>query len=138
MIKGFTCGTFDLLHAGHIAMLREARGACDYLIVGIQTDPSKDRPEKNKPIQSIVERQMAVESCKWVDETIVYETERDLLDLLSILPIAIRIVGEDHKDAKSYNTKNRIRICKNRGITIYYNEREHRFSTTELRKRIKK
>ena len=138
MKVGFTAGAFDLFHAGHVAMMQEAKTVCDYLIVGIQTDPTIDRPNKNKPVQSIVERQIQVKACKYVDETIVYRTEADLLDLLSILPIDIRIKGEDHKDNPVTNTKERTAICKIRGIKVYYTERKHRFSTTELRKRIKK
>ena len=86
---GFTCSTFDLLHAGHIVMLEESKKHCDYLIVGLQTDPSIDRPKKNKPIQSIVERYLQLKAVKYIDEIIVYATEKDLLDLLLILPIKI-------------------------------------------------
>ena len=135
MKTGFVAGSFDLFHAGHIAMLSEARSVCDYLIVGIQTNPAIDRPEKNKPIQSIVERQIQVRGCRYVNETIVYETEQDLLDLLTILKIDIRIVGPDH--ANKPKPSPRDEICNRRGIEIYYNKRDHRFSTTELRERIK-
>jgi len=148
---GFTCGTFDLMHAGHVAMFAAAKEVCDFLLVGIKIDPSVDNPRKNKPIQSIVERQMIVESCEYVDKTIVYETEKDLLDILSIFKIHVRIagedhldnpsletrLGEDHLDNPSLETRERQEICKKRGIEIYYNERKHRFSTSELRKRIK-
>lgn len=129
---GFTCSTFDLLHAGHILMLAEAKSVCDYLIVGLQTDPSIDRPDKkNKPVQSIVERYVQLSAVKFVDEVIVYDTERDLEDLLMFLPINIRILGDEYKDT-DFTGKN---ICELRGISLYYNSRRHRFSSSELRKR---
>lgn len=134
MKVGFTCSTFDLLHAGHIAMLREAKGLCDKLIVGLQTDPTIDRPDtKNKPIQSIVERYIQLQAVRYVDEIYVYSTEKDLEDLLLILPINIRILGEEYKD-KNFTGKE---ICSKRGIEVYFNKREHSFSTTELRQRVK-
>lgn len=130
---GFTCSTFDLLHAGHILMLAEAKSICDYLIVGLQIDPSIDRPEvKNKPIQSIVERYVQLSAVKFVDEIIVYQTEKDLEDMLMFLPISLRIIGEEYKD-KEFTGK---QICEDRGIRIYFNQRKHSFSTTELRKRV--
>ena len=130
---GFTCSTFDLLHAGHITMLREAKKECDYLICGLQTDPTVDRPtSKNKPIQSLVERYIQLEAVKYVDKIVVYQTERDLEDLLLTLDIDVRIVGEEYRNAKFTGQD----ICKQRGIEIYYNKREHSFSTTELRERI--
>jgi glycerol-3-phosphate cytidylyltransferase len=129
---GFTCSTFDLLHAGHILMLAEAKQICDYLIVGLQIDPSIDRETKNKPVQSIVERYVQLKAVKFVDEIIVYQTEKDLEDLLMFLPISIRIIGEEYRD-KQYTGRE---ICEQRGIKIYYNERKHSFSTTELRKRV--
>ena len=130
---GFTCSTFDLLHAGHITMLSEAKAHCDYLICGLQTDPTIDRPgSKNKPIQSLVERYIQLEAVKFVDEIIVYQTEKDLEDLLLILPLNVRIVGEEYRHV-SFTGKD---ICEKRGIDIYYNKREHSFSTTELRGRI--
>ena len=132
-VIGFTCGTFDLFHAGHVSMLNECKRMCDHLVVGIQTDPTIDRPKvKNKPIQSIVEREMLVGGCRWVDSIIIYETEKDLEDILSILPINVRFVGIDHKDGFMTG----VEICKKRGIEIVYNRRDHRFSSTELRKRI--
>ncbi len=133
-IVGFSCGSFDLFHGGHVSMLRECKKVCDELIVGIQTDPTIDRSKKNKPIQSIVERQISVGACRYVDKITVYETEKDLEDLLSILDIDIRIVGADWK-GKSFTGKE---ICAKRGIEIHYNTRDHRFSTSELRERIKK
>jgi len=129
---GFTCSTFDLLHAGHILMLAEAKQICDYLIVGLQIDPSIDRETKNKPVQSIVERYVQLKAVKFVDEIIVYQTEKDLEDLLMFLPISIRIIGEEYRD-KPFTGKE---ICEQRGIKIFYNERKHSFSTTELRKRV--
>lgn len=130
---GFTCSTFDLLHAGHILMLAEAKSVCDYLIVGLQLDPSIDRPgTKNAPVQSIVERFVQLSAVKYVDEIIVYQTEKDLEDLLMFLPITIRIIGEEYAD-KNFTGKS---ICDQRNIKIYYNQRNHSFSTTELRNRV--
>lgn len=130
---GFTCSTFDLLHAGHITMLREAKNQCGYLICGLQTDPSIDRPtSKNKPIQSLVERYIQLEAVKYVDEIIVYQTEKDLEDLLLVLPLNVRILGEEYRNL-NFTGKD---ICKQRNIEIHYNKREHSFSTTELRSRI--
>lgn len=129
MKTGFTCSCFDLFHAGHIMMLKEAKAKCDYLIVGLQTDPTIDRPEKNKPIQSVVERFIQLESCKYVDEVVVYATEKDLLDILYTYPINIRVIGEEYKD-KDFTGKDL------EHIEMYYNSRKHSFSTTELRKRV--
>ena len=129
---GFTCSTFDLLHAGHILMLAEAKSICDYLIVGVQSDPTIDRHDvKNKPVQSIVERYVQLSAVKFIDEIIVYDTEKDLEDLLMFLPITIRIIGEEYRD-KAFTGKN---ICEDRGIKIFYNSRTHRFSSSELRQR---
>ena len=129
---GFTCSTFDLLHAGHILMLAEAKTKCDHLIVAVQTDPTIDRPDtKNKPVQSIIERFVQLSAVKYVDDIIVYQTERDLEDMLMILPINVRIVGEEYKD-KALTGRD---ICEKRGIEIYYNSRTHRFSSSELRHR---
>ena len=130
MRVGFTCSTFDLLHAGHVAMLREAKEHCDYLICGLQTDPSKDRKEKNSPVQTIVERQVQLAAVKYVDEIIVYETEKDLEDILEMFHIDIRILGDEYRD-KDFTGKD---ICKKRGIQLYFNKREHRFSSSGLRK----
>jgi glycerol-3-phosphate cytidylyltransferase len=132
MKVGFTCSTFDLLHAGHILMLAECKQLVDYLIVGIQTDPTIDRPEvKNKPVQSIVERYVQLTAVKFVDEIIVYDTEKDLEDLLMFLPITMRICGEEYKERHLTGRD----ICDNRGIKTYYNSRTHRFSSSELRQR---
>ena len=129
---GFTCSTFDLLHAGHILMLAECKQICDYLIVGIQTDPTIDRPEvKNKPVQSIVERYVQLSAVKFVDEIIVYDTEKDLEDLLMFLPITMRICGEEYKERHLTGRD----ICDSRGIRTHYNSRTHRFSSSELRQR---
>jgi glycerol-3-phosphate cytidylyltransferase len=130
---GFTCSTFDLLHAGHITMLEEAKRHCDYLIVGLQTDPTIDRPDsKNPPVQSIVERQIQLSAVKYVDEIVIYTTEQDLLDLLLTLPIDTRILGDEYKH-KDFTGKD---ICKQRNIKLIYNGRDHSFSSTSLRKRV--
>ena len=130
---GFTCSTFDLLHSGHILMLAEAKSVCDYLIVGLQLDPSIDRPDtKNSPVQSVVERFVQLSAVKYVDEIIVYQTEKDLEDLLMFLPITIRVIGEEYEN-KNFTGKS---ICEQRNIKIYYNQRRHSFSTTELRNRV--
>ena len=129
---GFTCSTFDLLHAGHILMLAECKQVCDYLIVGVQSDPTIDRPgTKNKPVQSIVERYVQLSAVKFVDEIIIYNTEKDLEDMLMFLPLAVRIIGEEYKD-KEFTGK---KICEDRGIKIWYNSHTHRFSSSELRQR---
>ena len=102
MRKGFTCGAFDLLHAGHIVMLKEAKENCDYLIVGLQTDPSIDRQEKNQPVQSVYERYMQLQAVKYVDEIIPYDTEQSLIDLLESTEIHLRFVGEDYVERKRF------------------------------------
>ena len=133
MKTGFTCSTFDLLHAGHVMMLREAKSVCDYLIVGLQVDPTIDRPkEKNHPVQSLVERYVQLTSVQFVDEIIPYQTERDLQDILQMYPIDIRILGEEYRE---YDCTGKD-ICRARGIELYFNKRDHRFSTTDLRKRV--
>lgn len=129
MKTGFTCSCFDLFHAGHIMMLKEAKSVCDYLIVGLQTDPTIDRPEKNKPVQSVFERYVQLEACKYVDEVVVYATEKELLDILHSYPIKVRIVGDEYRD-KEFTGKNL------EFIETYYNSRTHSFSTTELRGRV--
>jgi len=130
---GFTCSTFDLFHAGHIDMLQQAKQVCDYLIVGLQTDPTIDRSFKNRPIQSIVERQLQLKATKLVDEIYVYETEKDLEDLLNILQIDVRIIGEEYR-GMPFTGKD---ICLERGIEVWYNRRRHTFSSSELRQRVK-
>lgn len=129
---GFTCSTFDLLHAGHISMLREAKSQCDYLICGLQVNPNVDRKEKNSPIQNIVERQVQLSAIKYVDEVIIYCTEADLLDIINMYPINVRILGEEYR-SKDFTGKDE---CRNRGIDLYFNKRDHRFSTSDLRKRV--
>jgi glycerol-3-phosphate cytidylyltransferase len=130
---GIVFSSFDLMHAGHVAMLSEAKNHCDYLICGLQTDPTIDRPEtKNKPVQSIVERQIQLAACRYVDEVVVYSTEQDLVDLLLILPVDVRILGVEYKD-KEFSGKNE---CELRGIDLVYNGRDHSFSSSSLRKRV--
>jgi len=130
---GITFSTFDLLHAGHIAMLSEAKNHCDYLICGLQTDPTIDRPDtKNKPVQSIVERQIQLSSCRFVDEVVVYSTEQDLIDLILILPIDVRILGVEYSDKEFTGKKEGI----SKGIEHIFNSRDHSFSSSSLRKRV--
>jgi glycerol-3-phosphate cytidylyltransferase len=130
---GITFSTFDLLHAGHIAMLSEAKNHCDYLIAGLQTDPTIDRPDtKNHPVQSIVERQIQLSACRFVDEVVVYQTERDLVDLLLILPVDVRILGVEYE----HNDFTGRQECYDRGIEIVFNGRDHSFSSSSLRKRV--
>jgi glycerol-3-phosphate cytidylyltransferase len=130
---GITFSTFDLLHAGHIAMLAEAKNHCDYLIAALQTDPTIDRPDtKNPPVQSIVERQIQLSTNRNVDEVVVYQTEKDLEDLLLILPVDVRILGVEYAD-KEFTGK---KICADRGITCIFNKRDHSFSSSSLRKRV--
>lgn len=124
---------FDLLHAGHVMMLREAKTQCDYLICALQTDPTLDRPEKNKPVQTLVERYVQLSAVKYVDEIIAYQTEQDLEDILEMFPIDVRILGEEYKD-KDFTGRE---ICKRRGIQLYFNKRDHRFSSSGLRERVK-
>lgn len=132
MKVGFTCSTFDLLHAGHVSMLREAKSQCDYLICGLQVDPTIDRKEKNSPIQNIVERQVQLSAIKYVDEVIIYCTEADLCDIINMYPIDVRILGEEYR-SKDFTGKDE---CRQRGIDLYFNKRDHRFSTSDLRKRV--
>ena len=132
MKVGFVCSSFDLLHAGHVQMLREAKEQCDYLICGLQTDPTLDRPEKNAPVQTIVERYTQLKGLRYVDEIIPYSTEADLEDILSMYHIDIRILGEEYKEL-DFTGKD---ICKKRGIQLYFNKREHRFSSSDLRHRV--
>jgi|TARA_B100001094_G_scaffold208635_1_gene202563 glycerol-3-phosphate cytidylyltransferase len=133
MNTGITFSSFDLFHSGHVAMLKEARQNCDFLIVGVQTDPTIDRPEKNQPIQSVFERYVQLEGCKYVDQIIPYATEQDLIDILLTYQICTRFIGEEYR-TKEYTGK---QLCIDNGIEIYYNKRQHSFSTSELRKRIK-
>jgi glycerol-3-phosphate cytidylyltransferase len=122
-----------MLHAGHIAMLAEAKNHCDYLICGLQTDPTIDRPDtKNKPVQSIVERQIQLAACRYVDEVVVYQTEQDLVDLLLILPLDIRVLGVEYQD-KEFSGREE---CYMRNIELIFNGRDHSFSSSSLRKRV--
>jgi len=132
MKVGITASTFDLLHAGHIEMLREAKDHCEYLICALQIDPSIDRIEKNKPVQTIVERYTQLSAVRFVDEVIPYMYENDLIDILSMRNIDVRILGEEYRE-KDFTGRD---ICKARDIELYFNKREHRFSTSDLRKRI--
>ena len=130
---GIVFSSFDLFHAGHVAMLAEAKNHCDYLIAALQTDPTIDRPDtKNPPIQTIVERQIQVSTNRNVDEVVVYQTEKDLEDLLLILPVDVRILGVEYAN-KEFTGKD---ICNKRGIEIVYNGRDHSFSSSSLRKRV--
>ena len=129
---GITFSQFDMLHAGHITMLSEAKNHCDYLIAGLQNNAKWDRPEKNEPIQSIVERQIQMSATRFVDEIVVYNTEKDLEDILLTLPVDVRILGVEYKD-KEFTGKD---ICLKRGIEIVYNGRDHSFSSSNLRKRV--
>jgi glycerol-3-phosphate cytidylyltransferase len=130
---GITFSTFDMLHAGHIAMLAEVKNHCDYLIAGLQTDPTIDRPDtKNKPVQSIVERQIQLAACRYVDEVVVYQTEQDLIDLLLILPVDVRILGVEYQHSEFTGQEE----CLMRNIEIIFNSRDHSFSSSSLRKRV--
>ena len=131
---GFTASAFDLLHAGHVLMLEEAKDVCDYLVVGLQLDPTIDRNTKNKPVQTVVERYIQLRACKFVDEIIPYVTEKDLEDILSSIPINVRILGEEYKN-QDFTGRD---ICKKRGIDLYFNQRNHRFSSSDLRIRVAK
>jgi glycerol-3-phosphate cytidylyltransferase len=125
---GFTCGAFDLLHAGHAQMLEECKIVCDYLIVGVQSDPTIDRPEKNKPVQSLSERVGMVRAIRWVDEVVTYDTEEDLLEILRSRPVDVRIMGADWR-GRDYTGQGL-------PIEVYFNSRGHTYSTSELRQRV--
>ena len=130
---GITFSTFDLFHAGHIAMLSEAKNHCDYLIAGLQTDPTIDRPDsKNPPVQSLLERQIQVSACRFVDEIVVYQTEKDLEDILLTLPIDVRILGVEYAN-KDFSG---LVVCQQRGIELVFNGRDHSFSSSNLRERV--
>ena len=130
---GITFSTFDMLHAGHIAMLAEAKNHCDYLIAGLQTEPTIDRPDtKNHPVQSIVERQIQLAACRYVDEVVVYQTEQDLVDLLLILPLDVRVLGVEY-EGQHFSGRQE---CEQREIEIIFNGRDHSFSSSSLRKRV--
>jgi len=129
---GITFSAFDLLHAGHIKMLEEAKRQCDYLICGLQTDPTLDRPEKNRPVQSVVERYIQLKACMFVDEVVPYATEQDLEDILRSFKIDVRILGDEYKE-KNFTGRT---YCEEKGIALYYNTRDHRFSSSGLRKEV--
>ncbi len=129
MKKGITFGAFDLFHAGHVMMLEEAKTVCDHLIVCIQADPSVDRKEKNKPVQSIIEREIQVSGCKYTDEVIIYETEADLLEILNTVDWDIRILGDEYREKDFTGREQTLNKC-------YFNKRPHNFSSSELRKRV--
>ena len=131
MKKGITFGAFDLFHAGHVLMLEEAKTVCDYLIVCIQSDPSLDRKEKNKPVQSIIEREIQVSGCRFVDEVIIYDTEQDLLNIIVQVNWDVRIIGEEYKNKDFTGRELTLEKC-------YFNKRPHTFSSTELRARVSK
>ena len=132
MKVGFTCSTFDLCHSGHVQMLREAKEQCDYLICGLQIDPSLDRNTKNAPLQTTVERYTQLKAVRYVDEIIPYVTEEDLEDILSMYHIDVRILGDEYRD-EDFTGKD---ICKKRDIQLYFNKRDHRFSSSDLRYRL--
>ena len=132
MRKGFTCSAFDLLHAGHVEMLKDARDQCDYLIVGLQTDPTIDRPEKNQPVQNVSERFIQLDALSCVDEIIPYATEAELLNLIKMIDPYVRILGEEYRD-KDFTGKD---FCENECINLYYNKRKHDYSTSDLRRRV--
>jgi len=132
MKVGFTASTFDLCHSGHVQMLREAKEQCDYLICGLQIDPSIDRNTKNAPLQTIVERYTQLKAVRYVDEIIPYITEEDLEDILSMYHIDVRILGDEYRD-EDFTGKD---ICKKRDIQLYFNKRDHRFSSSDLRYRL--
>lgn len=129
---GITFSAFDLLHAGHIKMLEEAKRQCNYLICGLQTDPTLDRPEKNKPVQTVVERYIQLKACTYVDEIVPYATEQDLEDILRSFKIDVRILGDEYQD-KNFTGKT---YCEEKGIALYFNTRDHRFSSSGLRKEV--
>lgn len=132
MKTGITFSTFDLLHAGHVAMLREAKTVCDYLICGLQVDPSLDRPEKNKPVQTLVERYVQLSGVKYVDEIVCYQSEDDVVDILEMFNVDVKIMGAEYRD-KDFTGKD---VCKRKGIQLYFNNRSHRFSSSDLRQRV--
>lgn len=132
MKVGITFSAFDLLHAGHVKMLEEAKSNCDYLIVGLQTDPTLDRPEKNKPTQTVVERYIQLKACKFVDEIVPYATEQDLEDILQSFHIDVRFVGDEYKD-RDFTGRT---YCEDKEIALYFNSRDHRFSSSGLRREV--
>ena len=130
---GITFSCFDLLHAGHIKMLEEAKSYCDYLIVGLQLDPTIDRPNKKKPAQSVVERYIQLKACIFVDEIIPYSTESELMEILQSFKIDLRIIGEDYLNSDFTGKE----FCISNNIEIVYNSRKHGYSSTALKNKIK-
>ena len=126
---GITFSAFDLFHAGHVKMLEDAKDQCDYLICGLQTNPTLDRPEKNMPVQSVVERYIQLKACKYVDEIVPYATEQDLEDILRSFKLDVRIIGDEYVN-KQFTGRD---YCEQKGILLFYNIREHRFSSSVLR-----
>ena len=131
---GITFSAFDLLHAGHIKMLEEAKSQCDYLICGLQTDPTLDRPDKNRPVQSVVERYIQLKGCKFVDEIVPYATEQDLEDVIKSFKLEVRIIGDEYLNKDFTGRK----YCEQKGIKLYFNKRDHRFSSSGLRQEVHK
>lgn len=129
---GITFSSFDLFHAGHVKMLEEAKSQCDYLICGLQVDPSLERPEKNKPVQSIVERYIQLKGCIHVDEIVPYVMEQDLEDILRAFKINVRIIGDEYGEINFTGRE----YCEEKGIDLYFNKREHRFSSSRLRREV--
>lgn len=129
-VIGITFSSFDLLHAGHVMMLAEAKQQCDYLICGLQIDPTLDRPEKNRPVQTVVERYVQLQGCQYVDKIVPYSTEQDLEDILRSFKVDVRVVGDEYKD-KHFTGR---AYCEEKGIRLYFNSRDHRFSSSGLRK----
>ena len=134
MRVGITFSSFDLLHAGHVMMLKEAKKQCNYLIVGLQLDPSIERSNKSTPSQSVIERYIQLKGSKYVDEIIPYVSEQDVQDILRSFKIDVRIIGEEYKTINFTGKK----YCTEKGIEIYYNSRDHRFSSSEIKTRLKK
>jgi len=131
--NGITFGTFDLMHAGHVTMLEQCRAQCDHLIVGLQSDPTIDRPDsKNKPVQSLFERYAQLSACRFVDQIIPYDTEEDLANMLSILDVKKRFLGEEYNGEFIYAGD----VCKLRNIELVYIERKHNYSSSNLRTRV--
>jgi len=134
MKRGLTLSTFDLLHAGHVTMLRESKEVCDYLICGLQVDPSFDRSEKNAPVQTLVERYVQLSGVKYVDEIICYQSESDVIDILEMFNINVKIMGAEYRD-QEFTGKD---VCERKNIQLHFNNRSHRFSSSDLRKRVSK
>ena len=130
-VRGFNCSSFDLFNAGHATMLKAEKAVCDYLIVALQVDPSRDRPEKNRPVESLYERYVKLQSCRYVDEILVYETEEDLLNILKTQAIHKRFLSEEYR-GRDFTGKE---WCLEHGIELIYHVRRHTYSSTDLRRR---